>query len=263
MSKLWIFGDSYGVHVEQDPSLVNKWFWGYEVAKKLQCQYYNNQSQMGVSNEYIQYLMMQNEKNISCDDYVIVISTSISRRWFFKEFPQLSNYYIENIREFLQKDQYVALEYYIRHLYNPEADLLNMHRFLGWIHYMTQLRQWNLLLIPGFESDGYPIGHKYMVKGSLYDVSFNEFENDDDVGWYYHDYCQGRDKRSGHISKINHEILADKIYQTFTDNVCLDLNENFTKKIISHSSIDNIQDQFPSISAQNGIIKGIRFNEVI
>lgn len=261
MKKLWVFGDSYGVHLEHNPSLVNRWFWGYQVAKKLGCEYYNNQSQMGVSNEYTQYLLMQNEKNISLDDYVIVISTSIARRWFFKEFPQLSNYYIENIHKFLSKDQYIALTHYVRHLHNTETDNLNMHSFLGWIHYMTQRRRWNMLVIPGFENNGYPISNRYKVEGSLYDVSFNEFVNNDESTWYYQCYCRGRDKRSGHISKRNHKILADKIYRTFTENSCLDLNENFCEKFISQETINDIQDEFPEIRAENDTISDIKLNK--
>jgi hypothetical protein len=175
----------------------------------------------------------------------------------------MSNFYVDNIHEHFSKNQIDALTYYTKYLHNPEMDIINLHRFLGWLHYIGDKRKWNMLVLPGFESDGYPISHQYDVEGSLYDVCYGEFATMLDSEWYYKNYCEGRDKRSGHLLKSNHAILADKIYDTFTNKSRLSLSDGFVKGVISEKNISAIQDQLPEIYAKNGTIKGIRFNNVI
>lgn len=245
MSNLWVFADSYGVHIEQNSQAYNDWFWAFQLAKKLNCENYFNLSQMGVSNDYIQSLIMENESKISSNDYVIVISTSIYRKWFIKDKPWISNLAVNNLLEHTNKNFVAAVHDYYKFLYNPTIDNLNFHKYLGWIHYMTQKNNWNLIIIPGFEEKGFPVSGKYNVIGSLYDVCYKEFTNEHEKNWYYDVHCRGRDKRSGHLLKVNHNILCDKIYNTFVNDSKLDLNNGFKTNIISKSTINHIDNQFP------------------
>lgn len=256
MSKLWVFADSYGVHIEQNVKETNKWFWAYELAKKLKCEHYCNFSQMGISNDYIQYMIMEKEKEITPDDYVIVISTSIIRKWFIKEKPWVGNFYVNNIQQATSPEFASAVRDYITYLYNAEAEKINFHQFLGWLHYISDKNNWNMLVIPGFEEQGYPISHRYQVNGSLFDVCKNEFVNENAAAWFYDVYTSGRDKRSGHLLKMNHKVLCQKIFDTFTRNSSLDLNRDFYQHKISKDTIDQLTDQFPELDLSSNTVKG-------
>jgi hypothetical protein len=243
MRKLWLFGDSYGIPLNRN---IN-WWWPLQVAKTLNCQLILNKCVLGAANDYTQYMIMENQKLISSNDIVIVFSTSIDRKWFFKDHPYAGNFFCSNLEELVGTDKSIAVKEYVTHLMNNEAIYINFHQFLGWIHYITDKNHWNLLVISGFEEKGYPISHKYEVEGSLYDVCQNEFFSDNDRNWYYSVYCKGRDKRAGHLTKNNHDVLAKKVYETFKFSKKLDLNTEFHQKVISKNNINSIQDQFVEI----------------
>lgn len=240
MSKLWIFGDSYGVQLNRSID----WFWADQLAAKLECSYLINRCVLGAANDFTQYRIMREEENISSEDYVVVISTCIDRKWFFKEAPYAGNFFCNNLEDLVGKESAKAVEQYVLHLMNPETVYINFHQFLGWIHYKTDLKDWNLIVIPGFEEKGYPISHRYNVTGSLFDVCNSEFSSNDDQLWYYRDHCRGRDQRSGHLIRDNHDILAKKIYKTFKNSCQLDLTSEFKSKMISKSNINFLKDQF-------------------
>jgi len=240
LSKLWVFGDSYGVSLSHSID----WFWADIVKNKLKCDEHINSCVLGAANDYTQYCIMKQEVNIKSDDYVIIISTGIERKWFFFDKPHTGNFFCSNLKELVGKDAEFAIRQYITHLINPKAIYINFYQFLGWVHYTTTKNNWNVLVIPGFEEKDYPISHKYKVKGSLFDVCNNEFCTDSDNLWFYRDYCKGRDCRSGHLIKDNHEILANKITNTFLNSETLDLTTGFKNKIISKNSIELLKDQF-------------------
>jgi hypothetical protein len=253
MPTLWTFGDSYGVHLIDKPEVVNDWFWTYDVANQLNCLRYGNLCQMGVSNSYIQHTIQEHSDQIKSEDYVIIVSTSSTRRWLIEDKPYISNFYAGKIEQLVDSETFKAINYYIKHLINSKEDHLNMHSFLGWVHYMSDKHNWNVIVIPGFEYDSYPVSHKYTVNGSLMEVCFNEFATTGDCNWYYDNFCKGRDMRSGHMTKDNHTILANKIVDTFTNNTVLDLKNGFNKKIISRKTIDSLADQLPGILTPSDI----------
>lgn len=256
MSKLWVFGDSYGVHIAQDPTRVTPWFWAYDLAKKLKCEKYENHCQMGVSNEYIHYMIKQYEDQIKPEDYVIVITTSILRKWFFKDKPFVSNFYINNFGQNVSKDEFESVRRYVVYLNNPELNKIYFEGFLGWLHYNTIKNNWNMLVLPGFEEEGFPVSNKYTVKGTLIDVCSNEFDTDEDAKWFYDVYSKGRDARAGHILKVNHEVLSNKIYDTFVNNTTLDLENGFYKSIISKNNQDYLKEQVPDLNLSTTHVTG-------
>lgn len=258
MSTLWVFGDSYGTHVAQDPNQIQEWVWSYALGKKLKCTKYANYSQLGVNNDFIHSKIIEQQENIKSEDYVIVISTSLSRKWFFKNIPWLSNIFnTNNLDKILDRNSINALYAYVKHLYNPFCDSLHFHQFLGWIHYMTNKNSWNLIVVPGFEEEGYPISNLYQVKGSLYDICYSEFVDEKAQKWFYEEYSNGRDKRAGHLLKCNHEILSEKLYNTFTKKESLDLSTGFYQKIISKENIHLYENQLSNVVFDNHSLKGV------
>lgn len=257
MSTLWVFGDSYGTHVAQDPKQIHEWFWTYDLGKKLNCNNYGNYSQLGVSNNFIQLTLTEHQENIKPEDYVIVITTSISRQWFFKDKPWLSNLFqTNNLDDILDRNSINALQYYARYLYNPANDALQFHQYLGWLHYMTNKNNWNLIVVPGFEENGYPVSNLYQVTGSLFDICFNEFLDKGSEVWFYGDYSKGRDRRAGHLLKCNHAVLSEKLYNTFTKKEPLDLTSGFHQKLISKNTISKYEDQLSTIVIKDFNLKG-------
>lgn len=245
MSTLWIFGDSYGAPLSNDDSVHHPWVWHIRLARQLGCSKYRNECQHGVSNEYIQYKISQNAKDIKSEDTVVIISTSITRRWFIYDKPQISNFLqLMNLSDFMDKSHENAVKLYYSELAHYDHFSLDFQRFLGWIHYMSDKNQWNALVIPGFEEEGFPVSHQYTVQGSLFDVSSKEFDSIDTRDWFYSKYCKGYDKRAGHLIKDNHEILSNKIFNTLTSSVPLDLSSEFKTNIITKDNIPAIQHQF-------------------
>lgn len=255
MKKLWVFGDSYGVHIAQDPTSVTPWFWAYDLAKKLKCDQYENHCQMGVSNEYIHYMIKKYEDQIKEDDYVIVITTSVLRKWFFEDRPFISNFYINNFNENVSREEFESVRRYVVHLNNPNLNDIYFEDFLGWLHFKSIKNNWNALIIPGFEGEGFSISYKYTVKGSLVDICSNEFFSDEDAKWFYDIYSCRRDARAGHLIKDNHKILCDKIYNTFTNNDTLDLRKDFFEKVIKKDNKDFLKDQVPKLDLSNTHVK--------
>jgi len=256
MKKLWVFGDSYGVHVAQNPNSITPWFWAYDLAKKLKCSQYENHCQMGVSNEYIHKCIKNYKDEISSDDYVIVITTSILRKWFFKDRPFISNFYIDNFNDMVTKDEFESVRRYVTHLNNPDLNSIYFEDYLGWLHYMSRKNDWNMLVLPGFESDGYPISDRYIVKGTLIDICSNEFSSNESAKWFYSSFSNGRDRRAGHLLKDNHTILSNKIYNTFEQNEELDLTNGFFKGTIIKNNEKYLKDQIPDLDLSNTHVKG-------
>ena len=242
MKKLYVFGDSYGVHFNRDytnPTIA--WSWINLLKERLGVDQVVNRSDLGVSNEYIQYQIMCEERNIKKQDVVLIISTSIMRKWFWKEFPY-ANIYANNLSSIVGKDRAEAGKAYLKNMFNIEFHSMTFYQFLGWVHHLTDTNGWNTIIIPGFEERGYPVSHRYQVRGSLIDICEKEFESKNTLDWYWLNF-KGLDQRAGHLCKDNHQILADKIYSTLATGVELDLTVGFREKMISKNNFDSIKDQ--------------------
>jgi hypothetical protein len=243
MSKIWIFGDSYGTHLANNNQKITPWFWAYSLGKRLNCTEYKNFSQWGVGNDYIHHEIDLHAEEISPQDYVIVITSSSSREWLIEEQPTFSNFYVDDLHKHVSRDQYNAIVGYANNLQFYRKSQLNFKKMLGSIHYMTDKFNWNLIAIPGSEHDGFPVSHRYTVKGSLFDVCYNEFKSKQDTEWFYNKFSNTIDRRAGHLTKNNHKILEDKLYNTFTNNKILDLTTSFEEKIISKNNTEFLENQ--------------------
>jgi len=253
--KIWIFGDSYGTHLANDKLKITPWYWAYSLGKRLGCTEYKNFSQWGVGNDFIHYVIDLHSEEISPEDYVVVVSSSVSREWLIKDEPTVSNYFVNDLHRFVSKDQYNAIISYVKHLQFQKKTELNFKKMLGSIHYMTDKFNWNSIIIPGFEHNGFPVSHKYSVNGSLFDVCYNEFKTTKDQEWFYNHFSKHIDRRAGHLIKNNHKILEDKLYNTFTNNAVLDLTTDFEEKIISKNNLDFLENQMSeyNMSVDGGV----------
>jgi len=238
MSNLWVLGDSYGAHFYKDEKFKTNWFWTQQLCEKLKCDHYRNFCQPGIANEYTQQMLTNIIKHVSPNDYIVLISTQPGRQWFFDQHPHMANYYNLNLVDTVGREKANAIRQYAIHLESERRVINSFNQFLGWVHYTTDKHNLNLIIIPGFESTegGFPISHLYNVRGSLLDVSNNEFCSSDDDNWFRNEFCGDNktslDWRAGHLIKDNHYVLADKLYNTIINKEELNLSDGFKEKII-------------------------------
>jgi hypothetical protein len=234
MKKLWVFGDSYG-YLDQDRYEQSKdWHWISLLSNSLTNSKFVTLSHYGAANEWIYYQFRQHLEQITENDYVVVISTQFDRRWFFPDNVGACNLNIRNYdTDRLSKDQRNAVNQYLMYLRNPLVGPLSFEMFCYSLHYISSIKKLNLLIVPGFEEEGFPLSGKYTVSGSLFDVCKNEIKGKDVKSWYnfISEKHQGLDPRFGHLSKENHLVLAEKIKNTFTKNEILDLTQGFYEEI--------------------------------
>jgi len=228
--KLWIFGDSFSVlYNEELPPLENNFsIWSVQLAKLLGCDTIEYRSGYGYANEYIFKTVVDDAQKIHETDYVLVQLTDPSRRWFLENDPTYGNYHNildSQFNEVINKKTKQAVKGYISCLHHPQSDsILYQQCFYGLytILNITASNQWKI--IPGFE----PCPE---VNGTMSDIANLEFINDiERKKWYKH---YGVDPRQNHMSKENHTIFANKLYQCLsTESKELNLSDSFKKEFI-------------------------------
>lgn len=227
MAKLWVFGDSFSAEKQTTLQKFDTLMWHEVVASNLNVEI-SNFAHYGVSNDFLFLSVMSNLENITENDLVLFQFTSFTRKWFFKENPELGNYHVVRHldndglkRKQLSKNTILAIDMYIEHLQNLEADKLSYER----TYYALQhvLKEKNVRFIPGFHTvPG--------VKGTLLEASNQEFVNEKEQKKWNKKYPI--DFRQNHFSEDNHKILGDKITKFIWGDE-LDLttgfNQNFLK----------------------------------
>lgn len=226
---LWIFGDSYGTFHRPGDELKD-WHWMWNLADKLNHKNFYNICEDGVANEWIYFQLMQNSDKITEDDTVIFITTQFNRQWFFPGNDGVGNIMIPNLSNYVKKEEAVAIDFYLKYLTdNPQ----NHIRF-QWLLYALNFLKNNkikLFIVPGFENEGFDFGAK--ITGSLFDVCYKEAKGKTFDNWAKWIKSQGgKDPRESHISKCNHPVLAEKLYQTIVNDNDLDFSTGFKQDFL-------------------------------
>jgi hypothetical protein len=233
MKNLWVFGDSYAIPYQND--LESRVHWQFPLMKNLNCDGVKTFAQFGAPNEWIYNQFTEQLNEITPNDFVIFVSTQINRRWFFPDNVGSSNFGVKHIDlADLSSEQQTALNYYKIYLDNPIMSSINFECLCNSIHYVSEKNKINLLILPGFEQKGYPISGRYQVSGSLFDICKNEVKGKDLDSWsnFISNIHKGCDPRVGHLSKDNHQILADKLSATFLKNKILNLEQGFREEFL-------------------------------
>jgi len=268
--KLHIYGDSFGTLMKPGQSrLLEKTldendYWQVKLQKKLGCDELVNRSVFGTSLDCIQYLFNQNLDEISKDDYIIVIHTEASRRWFIEDMPNLTNFasfikfpsgevnwdWIELNTAHLSIDkqklnaQVQAARDYCINLANGELEDLYGNAIASYFKEF-QTKGYKLINIPAFglkTKEDWNTG--FNTTGCLEQVSVYEFKAIEarDPRSSYIQITQGVDGRVAHISKVNHDILVDKIYNSFINQDDLELDVGFKHSFITEKNWDKYND---------------------
>ena len=225
---IWFFGDSYSVPLTY-PGIKEK-CWNYEsvwsetLAEKLDMPR-SYRAMYGVANEWIFAQVMEEVPSFESGDVVIIQTTSSSRRWFFKDRPDLGNF-INTITNGLSKEEEKALEMYTSYLYHEEQNDMFYSAFLySFAHmaYVYKKDNVKIVILPGFHGCPGVLGD---LTSSVCDKEFK------DIGVRNNFYKKHKwDPRINHMSQENHYILAEKLYNNIAKNEQLNLTNGFITNI--------------------------------
>ena len=245
---LYVFGDSFSHPLDDfEPSndlrkkhkkypefIPIKDNWVNLVSKKLTgSNFCTNDSMAGCANEFIYSNFKQQLPLMKQGDYVIVVLTSSDRRWLIEQHPDYANWAqssFEVVEGGLTKNQCKAIQQYAKYLYcEPSAGAIYDAILWATIHAAQELAELGvkLLILPGFaEIPG--------VVGTLNYASSREFDSENTLKKYYN---KTSDNRWNHFSEVNHQILADKVCDFFTDYKPVNLDVGFEENIYTRDNI--------------------------
>lgn len=243
---LWVFGDSYACEVNPHYNYENRcdWIWPIRLSKMLGLERTAVVGQYGVSNEYIMYQVKEYKHHIHPNDVVVIISSGMGRRWFFKNSPELSNigslwmtemqgkkdnFWKRDMWNGKGKQTQKAIEYYLTYIAdeNHQLDFIYLEMFLAWCYQAQQWGQWqNMILLAGFE--GMPLHSGNATEFSLFDIDSAEIDKDNiEHKQRFLDHYDFKDPRIMHLSRPNHEVMAQKLYENIANNKPLDFTTGF------------------------------------
>lgn len=230
---LWIFGDSYATIPKEDYEINKEWYWIPSLADKLGHHNFYNIAHNGAANEWSYYNFVNNLHLINPkEDSIIFITTQVHRQWFFTDNIGVSNHYMSGIENYVDKDRVTAIRYYQKYLSDNPQDHIRAQWLLYSLFYIKQRKDLNLIILPGFREDELDYGDSI---GSLFDVCINEVKGKTIESWnkwLTNKKNLGSDPRVGHLSKQNHKVLTNKLYNTFVNKSLLDLSTGFEEEIL-------------------------------
>lgn len=249
---IWVFGDSYA---EQYNNLDKQWM--QLVSDNLQTDI-RSYGLVGSSAEYTYMSFLNVRKEIKEQDIIIIMLTTHSRRWFFKDYPNhtaqpapgtdykapVSIYNSTGINEVDE-----ALLQYEDNLNNLIVFETYLQNFLYNLDHITKKLNLHTIIIPNFYDTQYFLEDKKnlypninFANGIIVDASLNEFTKD-----YLIEFSTSEvDVRVNHLIKLNHIILANKIINNIKNKSIINLSSEFVKHIIDKNKLYNkdfIEDQ--------------------
>ena len=240
---LWVIGDSFSV----DSNLINSepvyWQWHKILTNKLQIKNTTVIAEFGVSNEWILMNLTAILNEAKENDIIIAQTTEPHRYWFLSDHPWYSNIQgmLDKDKTFngvISKKEATAIELYYKHIQNDEKDKLRLDSYYALLNEFNKLlaeKNVQLYTLPGFNMPYYFPILGYKVKGTLNQVSVAEFTSEEEgEDWFIKK--QEPDRRLNHMTKENHEIFADKLYETIKYKKDLDFTKGFKQKFLNLST---------------------------
>lgn len=244
MSKLFVFGDSFaGLSEEQ-----YNWSWQIDLAKRLKLDLYNI-SHNGASAEWLTLKIIEFYDKIEKDDIVIALLPFWNRVCIWPEDPDFTHVYQyrEDDERWMKKtdSEIQAYKDYFYFLYNKDLTMAKMYSYCAWIDKLSyRLTNKPLIMFTREfqEFKNLPIENCVQAKGNLFAKSILEFENEK----IWNDLTKDggfTDFRLSHLSKPNHKILADKIYNYYSNNDVVDLNKGFNTGFLNQENFEENNEQ--------------------
>lgn len=268
--KLHIYGDSFGSFIQPDEHWQRlklpdeNLYWQKRLQVKLGCDELVNNSRNGSSLDFTQWLFNENLSEISKDDYIIVIHTEASRRWFIEDYPNITNFqsfikfpggeinwpFIDIVtghrsgdKVKMRKQIEIATDYCL-HVADPGMEDLYGSAISSWFKEF-QREGYKLINIPAYNVNSVTEWNTgFNTTGLLEHVSINEFVPDEnnDARMSFIKVTAGQDGRVGHLSIVNHDIFLDKVYNSFINGDNLELDTGFESSFITKDNWEEYND---------------------
>tara|TARA_B100000131_G_scaffold297590_1_gene316482 strand:- start:14988 stop:15830 length:843 start_codon:yes stop_codon:yes gene_type:complete len=241
---LWIFGDSYATDREGHLAHISpkpEWAWYMSLARKLRMEV-ENHALGGGPNEYTIKKFHDKLPEMQQGDPVVIVLTEIMRKWVIKDRPILSFLRALERETVLKGTPGIPVdmdffETYWLDVWDEEIETNHTRNFLNTIAYMKYKKKINPIVIPSFPSTVHaiksvwpreiPMCHGNLNKISVYEISETPKQLPPDMA----------DFRNNHMDRSNHEILANKVYNSIVDGSDIDLKSNFKRNLYSQKQI--------------------------
>ena len=224
MNTLWIFGDSFVSHLNKnyDIDYFPDWAWTRQLAHKLNLNL-KICALPGISNQWIAKKINEHEENMTQGDTVIIVTSEPNRTWLLEDRPEFSNIFVNNLEKWISKKQNKAIQSYVENFGIQHDFISQMHYdwFLHWCRSKLS-NKFMLCILPGFTNTD--MHDTTDNNATLKTIDEQEFAQLQDKEMY--------DKRLNHMSKENHTILADKVYNFLSTGEKIDLSNGFLSETI-------------------------------
>lgn len=231
---LWLFGDSFVHGAGQNGSYAQ------QILESIP--HLGNIEDHGWGSTALGYTYEKWESNrdrFNKHDVAIIVLTSPSRRYFFPEMPGWSYpHSMDNIPNYSASEQQRhAFDLYYTHLRRAEEERIGLVNFLHAVH-DTNIKS---LIIPGFpesEHITHSIAGRFtrfiLASGNLHTIARSEV-----VPELNYPTLQEQDRRSNHICRSNHVILAQKIIAAIDHECQIDLTNGFLTNIVTRTRLND------------------------
>lgn len=241
MSKLWVFGDSYGEDHKRGNAEILAQQWHRLVASELNMDVVNT-CLGGTGLDWLYYRWDQRRNEIAAGDLAIVLLTDIYRRWLIEHDPSCSSVLAMSMEMYDKKINPKirrSFNHYFVHLDHGTHVPALFHNWLYNVDSLVRDQGCRVLLIPCFTcikdlvnaaADQFP--RIEMVRDRyLYDVSMRENIPELRKG------VSVIDGRCNHLTPPNHHVLADKIIDWYKNHTPVTLKQGFHEGLIDGSNM--------------------------
>lgn len=238
MPKLIVIGDSFAA-LSQDDTQRHPRLWMSQLGRKLKADLYC-WGCPGSSQDWLMTILHSAKNELTSEDYIVLVFTHPTRFWFFEDAPDVCNPFIVDFDKYVSPEKVQTVINYYKHIQRDPLDLIHQESRLGHIANMARVRGWrDPIIINAFDTD-YPrdeFTNLKISKGNLTQGPSNkELE---DYNKIMDTFVEIGDPRYNHMCLDNHDVLADKLYHTFTTNAELDLTQGFFENIIKTDFLSN------------------------
>ncbi len=243
--KIWIFGDSFA-ELREDRE-QSKTQWQGLIAHHFKCEIVNI-SNNGASAKWLTYKLAEMWNEIQLGDLVYVFVPYWDRQFILKEHPSFSGLPSLDLykkdeghtKEWnnYSKEQINAFRKYFMYLHDADIVMLDTLSLYAWINNLLAKTSIKPVVFDTRPEKPHKLmdANYELVKGHIIENSVNEFITDDiwkemtKNGGFY-------DVRPCHLSKVNHQILAQKIIDYITNMTPIDLTHGFEEKFITKNPL--------------------------
>lgn len=246
MSRLYIYGDSWATtpteELVDDPNLPKPWmFLLFDKMKDLSD--IKIIAANGTSMDWVMHYFFEDHEKIQKGDCIVWIVTHPSRRWLLEDHPELSNIWMDyDTCHNISPQERKALKQYRRYLNNTKSVDTFLKAYSVAMSHIAMSKGAKIIQVPGFirsKDDSKVANHEMLfnpyvkVTGALEVVGGYNFS--EDLDWAERNKMQADmvtetkiDNRFNHMTWDNHEIFANKLYESFVNRKDLDIHNGFS-----------------------------------